>query len=100
MTASDTHERLRRHLESILSAPVKKRRIRAILVNSGQRWQQPLFIEVGGTCAGLERNGSAETILAIFESSVFVVVTPDHDGVARPPYLFAKEDVRQVVEMD
>ena len=100
MADVEHRERLRRHLETTLNLTVHDRAIRAIRVNSAQHWQPPLYIEVGGSCANLERDAPAETILAIFEGSVFVVVTPQHDGTTKPPYLFAKEDVRQVIEFE
>ena len=93
-------EDLKAWLGSQLKPPIKKRRIKAIKVNAAYRWQPPLYIEVGNTCAHLEPDGGPEDIIAIFESTTFLVVTPDHGFKKGFPYFFAKEDVHQVVEFD
>jgi hypothetical protein len=96
----DELEELRLNLDRQLKPAIRKRRIKAIKVNSAYRWQPPLFIEVGKECAHLQPEGSPELIVAIFESSTFVVVTPDHGYKKGLPYFFAKEDVQQVIEID
>jgi len=91
-------EDLRRRLEARLSVKIRPGRIRALRVNSAHHWQPPLWIEVGGLCSDLEKDGPPERILAIFEHASFLVVTPDH-GLEDDtlPYLFSRPDVREVV---
>jgi hypothetical protein len=93
-------DELRRQLEPSLRAPVKPKRIKAIRVNSAQHWQPAMWIEVGKPCSNLERDSSPQQVLAIFESTTFIVCTPGHGVGGGSPYFFSREDVRRVVEME
>lgn len=98
MLTHDEHEALRLRLERAIKANIKRKRIRAIVVNSAMRWQPPLRIEVGKACAQLEIDAPLEVVVAIFESTAFLVVT-QHRGIDTPlPYYFSREDVRRVFE--
>lgn len=96
----DQWESLRRKIDEALKPPVKRRRIKAIKVNSSYHWQPPLYIEVGKKVAYLEPDGGSEEIIAIYESTTFLVVTPEHGYRSGLPHFFAKEDVQRVVEME
>lgn len=100
MLPPDELERLRQKLIETYGLKIKPKRIRALRVNSSYRWQPPLHIEVGKTCSDLERDGSPELIVAIFESTAFMVCTKDHGVEAGMPHFFSRQDVRQVIESD
>lgn len=100
MLTSDQREAIRAKLAETVKAPIKAKRIKSIDVNSSQHWQPPLHVEVGKRCAHLEIDAPVEEVLAIFESSAFLVVTKSR-GVDTPlPYYFSREDVRRVTEME
>jgi hypothetical protein len=99
MLTSEELHRLRQRLAEELRAPVKARAIRAIRVNSAQHWQPPLIIEVGRICRHLEKGAPPEKVMAILESTTFMVCTSGRGLLeGSSPYFFAREDVRQVVE--
>lgn len=100
MLSRDGFEMLRRKLEQTYQERVSGRRIKAIRVNSGHRWQPPLYIEVGQPCAHLTPDGPPELVMAIFESRSFLVCTPDHGIDRGAPHIFTRTDVRQVVDME
>jgi hypothetical protein len=100
MLSQDEFETLRRKLEDLYHERVSERRIRALRVNSGYRWQPPLFIEAGQPCANLTPDGPPEEIVAIFESRSFLVCTPDHGFKGGSPYIFTRADVKQVVDLE
>ncbi len=100
MLNRDEWEELRQKLDAELKPEVKKRRIKAIRVNSAYRWQPPLWIEVGHEVGYLEKDGPPELIVAIYESTTFLVVTPEHGYEEGLPHFFAKEDVHQVVPLE
>lgn len=89
-------ESIRIRLQETTRAPIKSRRIRAIDVNSSQQWQPALRIEVGRLCAHLEKDAPAERVVAIFESSAYLVVTQSRGMDNMLPYFFSREDVRRV----
>ncbi len=91
-------EQLRQKLETMYHEEVRDRRIRAIRVNSGYRWQPPLFVEVGQACAHLTPDGPPEVIVAIYESRSFLVCTPDHGIERGSPHIFTRADVKEVVD--
>jgi len=98
MLTDKEREDLRQHLQERLHLKIREKRIKAIRVNSGNHWQKPMRIEVGGWCANLEKDTPPEEILAIFEHASFVVITPDRgmkEGTL--PYFFGRQDVRQVI---
>lgn len=96
----DELERMRQRLAKAVRATVSSKKIRAIRVNSSEHWQPPLYIEVGRTCAHLERDSKPETVLAIFEAPSFMVVTAQRGLTNNLPYFFAKSDVREVIALD
>jgi len=99
MLSIDETEELRLRLEKTLGIKIRSRKIRAIHVNSAYHWQPPLFIEVGKFCSDLEKDSPKEEIVAIFESTTFMVCTADRGLHQNLPYFFSKEDVQRVIEM-
>ncbi|MBD3232148.1 MAG: hypothetical protein GF315_00325 [candidate division Zixibacteria bacterium] len=91
-------EELRKKLERGIGTKIKDKRIRAIKVNAGYHWQPPMYIEVGNYYRNLEKDSPYEQVTAIFESTLFLVCTPDRGIKNDMPYFFAREDVRQVIE--
>lgn len=100
MLPSDKLESLRQRLMKDFGLKIQPKAIRAIKVNSSYHWQPPLYIEVGRTCSDLEQNGPREEIIAIFESTAFLVCTPDHGVERGMPHFFSRQDVRRVFEPD
>ena len=98
MLPPDELEHLRQRLMIDFHLKIRTKRIRAIKVNSSYHWQPPLFIEVGKMCSHLEQNGPAERIVAIFESTAFLVCTRDHGVEKGMPHFFSRQDVRNVIE--
>ena len=99
MLSQDEFEKLRRKLEEMFDERVSDRRILALRINSGYRWQPPLYVEVGQCCASLTPDEPPEMIVAIFESRSFLVCTPDHGVENGSPFIFTRDDVKQVIFM-
>ncbi len=91
-------EDLRQKLEGGIGAKIKDKRIKAIKVNSAYHWQPPMYIEVGDYYRNLEKDSPYEQVMAIFESTLFLVCTLNRGIKNDMPYFFAREDVRQVIE--
>ena len=99
MLTEDELENLRQRLEKRLKLKIRRKRIKAIRVNSSFHWQPPLFISVGGLCANMEKDSPPEEIVAIFEHASFIVITPDRGLTDNTlPYFFARQDVKEVIE--
>jgi len=92
----DEREQLRRELEKRLHVKIRPRQIRAIDVNSAQHWQPAMTIEVGKTYRDLEFDAPPDLVLAIFESTTFMVCTQTRGVEGGIPYFFSREDVRRV----
>ena len=89
-------EEIRNYLVRDLEMKIKDRRIRSLKVNPSQHAQPPLHIVVGQTCAHLEPDAPPEEVLAIFDTTVFLVCTATRGAGVGLPYFFARGDVRQV----
>jgi hypothetical protein len=100
MLPPDELEALRQKIADRFGLKIQPKRIRAIKVNSSYHWQPPLFIEVGKSCGHLEQGGPSEKIVAIFESTAFLVCTPEHGVQGGLPHFFSRQDVRRVFEAD
>ena len=93
-------DEIRQYLEKLIGARVLKRKIKTLGVRSKYRWQADMKIKIGKYYSKLEPNSPKEQILAIFESSVFCVCTAERGMKKGMPYLFNKEDVYLVEEID
>ena len=101
MLSDDKLETLRLKLEnSMKGVKIRRKKIKAIRVNSSFHWQPPLYIEVDSYCKNLEKDSPNEKIIAIFEAASFMVCTYERGYNKGLPYFFGREDVRQVVAMD
>ena len=99
MLSDSEYVNLKARLESELHVKFREKRIKALKVNSSFHWQPPLFIEVDGWCAMLEKDTPAEQIIAIFEHASFIVITAARGFAGNTlPYFFARQDVLQVIE--
>ncbi len=85
--------------QKALSIKIRPKHIKAIKVNPAAHWQPPMYIEVGGYCNNLEKDTPHEEIVAIFESTTFLVCTLKRGINTDLPYFFTREDVREVIEM-
>ena len=95
------YNNLKARLEKQLKTKIRNKQIKAIRVNSSFHWQPPLYIEVDGWCADLEKDTPPEKIIAIFEHASFVVITPDRGMKENSlPYFFARQDVQEVIEIE
>jgi hypothetical protein len=92
-------QQLIEYLEATLKAPIRPKRIKAITVNPSSHDLPKMRIEVGSYQANLESERSAELVIGIFETTLFVVCTPERGGLQGLPYFFARQDVRRV-ELD
>lgn len=96
MLPPDEYHRILTYLRSTSRTPIKDRRIRAITVNPSIHSLPKMRIEVGRPCSTLEPGAPPETVLAIFESASFLVVTPTRGAGDGSPYYFSREDVRRI----
>jgi len=89
-------EELRRQLEKKMRIKIKPKLIRKIYVNPASHLIPPLDIEIGKIVKNLEPDAPPEEIIAIFDSTTFLVCTQSR-GIDQPlPYFFAREDVLKV----
>jgi len=100
MLPDDELESLKRNLAETFGLKIHDKKIRALKVNSSYHWQPPMLIEVGKRCAHLSEEGPSEDVVAIFESTAFLVCTPEHGLGGSLPYFFSRPDVRRVFEAD
>ena len=93
-------EPIRKRLEGLLNTKIKKRQIKAVELNSKYHWQANLYIEVGKSYSNLEPESPSEQVLAIFDATVFCIVTETRCLVKGLPYLFHREDVKKVIDQE
>ena len=93
---AEKREELRCYLEGLVKRPVSPTVIHAIKVNPLYHGSSPQLIEVGGRHADMEPDAPLETVLAIFESKSFLVVTEERGHFSGLPYIFTREEVRNV----
>ena len=98
--SEDEFEQLRQDLEKRYRNKISKRRVKAIRVNSSYRWQPPLYIEIGKSCANLSQDGPLEHVVVIYESSSFMVGTLENGVDSGRPHIFYRGDVKEVVYDD
>nr|MBN2276589.1 hypothetical protein [candidate division Zixibacteria bacterium] len=72
---------------------IRPKLIKRISVNPANHHIPPMDIEIGKIAKNLEPGAPPEMVLAIFESTVFLVCTQTR-GIDQPlPYFFAREDI-------
>ena len=92
-------DQLRGQLEESMDIKIRARRIKFIEINPTQQSLPRMHVEVGGYYGNLEPGSPPEQVLAIFESTVFLVCTRNRGVEKGLPYFFAREDIRRVEEM-
>jgi hypothetical protein len=91
-------KKLKDDLARRMNIRIQNKYIRAIYVNSAYHWQPPMYIEVGRESNGLEKDSPKEMVLAIFDATVFLVVTEARGLNDTLPYFFSRSDVTRVIE--
>jgi hypothetical protein len=91
-------EAFRTFAEESLEWDVKDPGIRSLEVLSGTqgRGSDRVWITVGQRLPPGEADSSYDEVLAIFESTAYLVVTWDRGGYQGLPYLYGKDDVLSV----
>ncbi len=87
---------IRERLEKLLRHKIKPVQVRSIYINSSYHWQPSMTIEVGGWYANLEPESPSQQVLAIFDGTLFVVCTAERGMTSGMPYLYQRQDVREV----
>lgn len=98
MLEKEEWNKLKNELAVRMKTKIRDKYIKAIHVNSANHWQPPLYIEVNQYCQNLEKDSPKEKIVAIFDATVFLVVTEERGLNQTMPYFFARTDVTQVIE--
>ncbi|MCD6249755.1 MAG: hypothetical protein J7J98_05430 [candidate division Zixibacteria bacterium] len=98
--SQDEYDQLRKNLEERYRKKISKRRVKAIRVNSSYRWQPPLYIEIGKSCANLTQDGPLEHVVVIYESNSFLVCTLENGVAGGRPHVLWRGDVKEVVYDD
>ena len=93
-------KKLKDDLAVRMRTKIRDKYIKAIHVNSAYHWQPPLYIEVGKQSQGLEIDSPKEMVIAIFDATVFLVVTERRGPGDTLPYFFSRTDVTRVIEGD
>lgn len=91
-------KKLKDDLARRMNTKIRDKYIRAIHVNSAYHWQPPMYIEVGRESKELEKDSPKEMVLAIFDATVFLVVTEARGLKNSLPYFFSRSDVTRVIE--
>ena len=100
MLTKDELDRLRQRLEESMHVRIRAKYIKRLHVNPTHQLLPEMHIEVGKTYRNLEPGAPPEKVIAIFESTVFLVCTRKRGMEKGLPYFFAREDVRLVEEME
>jgi hypothetical protein len=100
MLARDEIDRLRERLEKSMGVRITHKYIKSLVVNPTHQLLPKMHIEVGKSYRNLEPGAPPEQVIAIFESTIFLVCTDGRGAQNGLPYFFAREDVRRVEEME
>ena len=103
MESEDVREGIRKFVEETMGGKVNSREIKAIWAHprSGhKRIYGDIKIKVGNYLDNRMSDTPNEKVMAIFESNTFLVCTPNKGVLRGMPYLYGKEEVYKVEEMD
>ena len=103
MEPEDVREGIRKFVEETMGWKVNSREIKAIWVHprsEHKRIYDDIKIEVGEYLDNRMSDTPNEKVMAIFESNTFLVCTPNRGVLRGIPYLYGKEEVYKVEEMD
>jgi hypothetical protein len=98
VVTEQVREGVRKFAEENTGWPVSSRKIKAIWVNTGRYGD--IQITLGDNLDSRISDMHGETVLAIFESTTFLVCTPNRGVQHGLPYLFAKNEVVKVEEFE
>ncbi|UCD94844.1 MAG: hypothetical protein JSU69_01980 [Candidatus Zixiibacteriota bacterium] len=79
---------------------IRRKYIKSLYVNPTHQKLPKMHIEVSKSYRDLEPGTPPEEVIAIFESTVFLVCTRERGVENSLPYFFAREDIRRVEEME
>lgn len=94
------YEEIKAYIERLTGHRVREKKIRAIGVNPLYHGTPRRLLEVGRRYADLEPGSPAEEIVAIFETTLFCVCTPQRGAGQGLPYFFTRESVYEVIAME
>jgi len=102
MESEDVREGIRKFAEETMGVKVNNREIKSIWVHprSEHKRIDDIKIEVGKYLDNRMSDTQNEKVMAIFESNTFLVCTPNRGVLRGMPYLYGKEEVYKVEEMD
>ena len=103
MESEDEREGIRKFVEVTMGRKVNSREIKAIWVHPRSEHKgiyDDIKIEVGEYLDNRMSDTPDEKVMAIFKSNAFLVCTPNRGVLRSIPYLYEKEGVYKVEEMD
>jgi len=100
MPDAEEYESLKRYIEKLTGHRVRDKKIRALGVNPLYHGLPKRLLEVGKYYSELEPGSPPELIVAIFETSLFCVCTPERGAGQGLPYFFTRDSVYRVEEME
>ena len=95
-----SYSEIKTYIERMTGHRVRDKKIRAIGVNPLYHGTPKRLLEVGRYYADLEPGAPAQKIVAIFETTLFCVCTPERGAGTGLPYFFTRESVYTVVAME
>ncbi len=93
-------EGIRKFAEETTGWTVSNRRIRTILVHTSRHNVGNIKIEIGKYVDSRMSDTPNEEVMAIFESNAFLVCTPNRGVLRGMPYLYGKDEVYKVEEIE
>jgi len=103
MGAEDVRHEIKKFVEKNMYWKITSKEIKAIWVHprsEHKRIYDDIKIEVGEYLDNRMSDTPNEKVMAIFESNTFLVCTPNRGVLRGMPYLYGKEEVYKVEEMD
>lgn len=96
MSDNTRYNEIKAYIENLTGHRVRDKKIRAIGVNPLYHGTPKRLLEVGHYYADLEPGAPSQKIVAIFETTLFCVCTPDRGAGIGLPYFFTRESVYRV----
>jgi hypothetical protein len=100
MLDNQKYQELKTYIEELTGHKVRHRKIQALGVNPLYHGQPKRLLEIGKYYAEMEPGAPPEQIVAIFETTLFCVCTPNRGAGKGLPYFFTRESVYVVKEME
>jgi hypothetical protein len=98
----EVRENIRKYLEETTGWAVSNRRIKALVVypRPSRHKIYGVTIEIGKYLDNRMSDTPNEEVMAIFESNAFLVCTQNRGVLRGMPYLYGKEEVQNVKEIE